>query len=90
MRTVCLPRPSCGRRYLAACRAWLLLLPLAASAQDEVTAENLGQEILNLLDNTQRSADMQEQFRQIHAALRCDASRVAADTVLQSAGGQEA
>ena len=57
--------------------------------QDEVTAENLGQEVLNLLDNTQRSTDMQQQFRQIHAVLRRDASRVAADTVLQVAGRAE-
>lgn len=57
--------------------------------QDEVTAENLGQEILDLLDNTQRSVDMQKQFRKIHAVLRRDASQVAADTVLQMAGWQE-
>ena len=53
--------------------------------QHEVTAENLGRELLALLQDTRRIADMMEQFNRIHATLCRDASQVAADTVLQVA-----
>jgi lipid-A-disaccharide synthase len=54
--------------------------------QDDVTAVNLGREMLDLLDNAGRRAAMQTQFREIHATLRRNASQVAADAVLQVAG----
>ncbi|NNJ95006.1 MAG: lipid-A-disaccharide synthase [Halobacteria archaeon] len=54
--------------------------------QHAVTAENLGRELLALLTDTRRIADMMEQFNRIHATLRRDASQVAADTVLQMTG----
>lgn len=58
--------------------------------QDDVTAVNLGREMLDLLDNTGRRKAMQAQFREIHATLRRNASEVAAAAVLQVAGWQEA
>jgi lipid-A-disaccharide synthase len=58
--------------------------------QHEVSTENLGGELLALLEDTRRVADMMEQFNRIHATLRCDASQVAADAVLQVAGRGEA
>lgn len=54
--------------------------------QDDMTPENLGQELLELLVNTQRVAAMVEQFSWIHAALRRNSSQVAAGRVLQVAG----
>ncbi|MGB5260275.1 MAG: lipid-A-disaccharide synthase [Gammaproteobacteria bacterium] len=57
--------------------------------QHDVTTENLGREVLALLEDRQRVADMMEQFDRIHATLRCAASQVAADTVLQLAGRGE-
>ncbi len=58
--------------------------------QHAVTTENLGRELLALLADTRRIADMMEQFNRIHATLRRGASQVAADTVLQMAGRGEA
>jgi lipid-A-disaccharide synthase len=57
--------------------------------QHEVTAENLGRELLALLEDRQRVADMVEQFGRIHATLRCAASQVAADAVLELTGRGE-
>jgi lipid-A-disaccharide synthase len=57
--------------------------------QDDVTTANLGSEMLDLLDNAERRAAMQTQFRQIHATLRRNASQVAANAVLQVAGWTE-
>ncbi len=57
--------------------------------QDDVTAGNLGSEMLDLLDNAERREAMQTQFRQIHATLRRNASQVAANAVLQVAGWTE-
>jgi lipid-A-disaccharide synthase len=54
--------------------------------QHDVTAENLGREILALLEDTARTAEMAETFSRIHDELRRDASQVAADMVLQVAG----
>jgi len=57
--------------------------------QHDMTAENLGREILSLLEDPQRIADMKEIFSAIHNELRCDASQVAADTVLEISGYSE-
>jgi lipid-A-disaccharide synthase len=54
--------------------------------QREVTAERLGREVLGLLENPQRAAKMRAVFAAIHAELRRDASRCAAETVLEMTG----
>jgi lipid-A-disaccharide synthase len=56
--------------------------------QHEVTAENLGRELLELLGNPSRAAELSREFARIHATLRCDASRTAAGVVLQLTGRQ--
>jgi lipid-A-disaccharide synthase len=55
--------------------------------QDEVTAESLGREILALLEDPQRARDLAGIFSGIHHELRRDASRVAADSVLDLVSG---
>jgi lipid-A-disaccharide synthase len=55
--------------------------------QDEVTAESLGSEILALLEDPQRARELADIFSGIHHELRRDASRVAADTVLDLVTG---
>ena len=61
--------------------------PLVAEfIQDDMTPENLGQELLALLEDSQRVTAMVERFSEIHATLRRDASEVAAGWVLQLAG----
>ena len=54
--------------------------------QGDMTPENPGQELLALLEDTRRIADMVEQFSRIHAALRRNAGQVAAGRELQVAG----
>ncbi len=56
--------------------------------QHEVTAENLGREVMSLLEDPQRSAEMAATFAGIHNELRRDASRTAAGIVLQVARGE--
>jgi len=57
--------------------------------QDEVTAENLGREVLALVENPVRARELASVFAQIHEDLRRDASRQAADVVLQMSGWWE-
>ncbi|MGB5474229.1 MAG: lipid-A-disaccharide synthase [Gammaproteobacteria bacterium] len=58
--------------------------PLVAELiQDEATAENLGREVLALLDDPARVEALRRTFAGLHAELRRDASRSAATAVLQ-------
>ncbi|MGD8631020.1 MAG: lipid-A-disaccharide synthase, partial [Gammaproteobacteria bacterium] len=57
--------------------------------QDEVTPENLGREVLALVENPARARELVSVFAQIHADLRRDASHQAADIVLQMSGWRE-
>jgi lipid-A-disaccharide synthase len=57
--------------------------------QDEVTAENLGREVLTLVENPVRAQELASVFAQIHEDLRRDASRRAADLVLEMSGWRE-
>ncbi len=50
--------------------------------QQDVTPERLGAEVLRWLDDTQAAAAVREQFLQIHAGLRRNASDRAAEAVL--------
>jgi lipid-A-disaccharide synthase len=54
--------------------------------QDEVTADNLGRELLSLLDNPGHSAEVSEIFTKIHDDLRRDANHGAAQAVLAMVG----
>ena len=49
---------------------------LSKFIQSDMTPEDLGQELLALLEDTQRVFGMVEQFSRIHAALRRDVCRV--------------
>ncbi|MDH3980070.1 MAG: lipid-A-disaccharide synthase [Gammaproteobacteria bacterium] len=51
--------------------------------QHEVTAENLGRELLALLENPVRAGDLSREFAEIHKELRRDASHSAAQIALQ-------
>ena len=51
--------------------------------QDEVTAENLGGEVLALLEDKSRAQAMRAAFEQVHQVLRRDASSEAARALLQ-------
>jgi lipid-A-disaccharide synthase len=55
--------------------------------QHEVNAENIGRELLALLENPQRAGMLAREFAAIHKELRHDASHAAARTVLQMTGG---
>jgi len=57
--------------------------------QDEVTAETLGHEVLALIENPVRAQELASVFAQIHADLRRDASRQAAEIVLEMSGWRE-
>lgn len=57
--------------------------------QHEVTAENLGRELLSLVENPAHARELTQVFAAIHADLRRDASRQAADTVLELSGWRE-
>ncbi|MGD2112159.1 MAG: lipid-A-disaccharide synthase, partial [Gammaproteobacteria bacterium] len=58
--------------------------PLVAELiQDEVNAENLGREVLQLLDDPMRAGRLSHAFAGLHADLRRDASRSAAEAVLK-------
>ncbi len=50
--------------------------------QDEVTPERLSQAVLAYLDDPRKVADLQQQFTEVHHALRQNASKKAADAVL--------
>jgi len=54
--------------------------------QHEVTAEKLGRELLRLVENPSRAAELAGVFAGIHADLRRNASQLAADTVLELVG----
>lgn len=54
--------------------------------QHEVTAEKLGRELLALIENPVRAAELAGVFAGIHADLRRNASQRAADTVLEMVG----
>lgn len=54
--------------------------------QQEVTAENLGRELLTLVENPVRAGELAREFGAIHRELRCDASHTAAGIVLQMTG----
>ena len=51
--------------------------------QGEVTPESLGREILALIEDPRRTQELAGIFSAIHAELRRDANRAAADTVLE-------
>ena len=53
--------------------------------QGEVSPESLGREILALIEDPQRAQELAGIFSAIHAELRRDANRAAADTVLNMA-----
>jgi len=57
--------------------------------QHEVTAENLGHELLDLIENPEHTRELTEVFAAIHADLRRGASRRAADIVLELSGWRE-
>jgi lipid-A-disaccharide synthase len=57
--------------------------------QHEVTAETLGREVLALIENPARAQELASVFAQIHEDLRRDASRQAADIVLEVSGWRE-
>ena len=64
--------------------------PLVKEAiQDEASAETLGRELLALIENPARAQELSTVFARIHDDLRRDASRVAADTVLNMVGRSE-
>ena len=54
--------------------------------QDEVTAESLGKGVMQLIENPARAEKLASVFGRIHDDLRRDASRIAADVVLQMTG----
>jgi lipid-A-disaccharide synthase len=54
--------------------------------QDEVTAAALGSALLRELDDPGRAALLEEEFRRIHAQLRCGAAEHAAQAILDCAG----
>ena len=54
--------------------------------QHEVTPEKLGRELLTLVENPARAAELANVFAGIHAELRRNASQRAADTVLEMIG----
>ncbi len=54
--------------------------------QDEVTADNLGRELMKLLDNPGHSAEVRAIFSEIHDDLRRDANHNAAQAVLDIVG----
>jgi lipid-A-disaccharide synthase len=56
--------------------------------QDDITPESLGGETLALLENTQHAREVAAIFSDIHADLRRDANRVAAETVLSMVGAR--
>ncbi len=51
--------------------------------QDQVTPGNLGQSLLDFLDNPERVTQLEAAFTAIHHELRCDANRQAAQAVLE-------
>lgn len=51
--------------------------------QEQVTAENLGQALLDWLDDTQRMSKLISAFDDIHRTLRCNADSTAAGAVLE-------
>jgi lipid-A-disaccharide synthase len=57
--------------------------------QHEVTAEALGREVLALIENPARAQELAAVFARIHEDLRRDASRQAADIVLEMSGWRE-
>jgi lipid-A-disaccharide synthase len=54
--------------------------------QDEVKAESLGREVMQLIENPARAEKLTSIFGKIHNDLRRDASRTAADVVLRMTG----
>jgi lipid-A-disaccharide synthase len=58
--------------------------------QDEVRPENLGREVLRLIEQPERSKRLVDAFYPIHESLRRDASRKVADTVFEMVGRHEA
>ena len=58
--------------------------------QDEVTPESLGREILALIEDPQRAQELAGIFSAIHAELRRDANRAAAETVLELVASRQA
>ena len=58
--------------------------------QGEVSPESLGREILALIEDPQRAQELAGIFSAIHAELRRDANRVAAETVLELVASRQA
>ncbi|MDH3526526.1 MAG: lipid-A-disaccharide synthase [Gammaproteobacteria bacterium] len=54
--------------------------------QDEVTADNLGRELMKILDDPDHSVEVRAIFARIHDDLRRDANRSAAQAVLDTLG----
>lgn len=51
--------------------------------QDQVTAENLKNELFNWLDHPEKIASYEQKSQQVHDQLRCNASEQAAEAVLE-------
>jgi lipid-A-disaccharide synthase len=58
--------------------------------QHGLTAGKLGEEVLRLINNRRLTRELKEIFSDIHAGLRRDANRSAADAVLDIVGRNDA
>lgn len=54
--------------------------------QDEATPDKLGPLVLDLLDSSYKSKELKDIFKQIHEALSCNGSTMAANAVLEMVG----
>ena len=54
--------------------------------QDDISTEALGGEILRLIENRAHTQELTDVFTKIHNELRQDASRIAADTIMEMTG----
>ena len=54
--------------------------------QNDISTQALGEEILRLVENPQNTRELTAEFTKIHTELRQDASRIAADTIMEMTG----
>jgi lipid-A-disaccharide synthase len=54
--------------------------------QNDISTEALGEEILRLVENPENTRELTAVFTKIHNELRQDASRIAADTIMEMTG----
>ena len=54
--------------------------------QNDISTQALGEEILRLVENPENTRELTEVFTEIHDELRQDASRIAADTIMEMTG----